>query len=81
MDAVSAQALRLELGHGHFVVLDDNGVIRTCYTDRGDTSRSSMCSPAVIIKFARDVLFLFGVEPGRTINHDSVESLDAAAAG
>jgi hypothetical protein len=48
--------LRLVLDHGNFSVILDRGSVQTCYTDRTETSRSSVCSSNALIEFARNVL-------------------------
>lgn len=57
--------VKLALDHGSFAVLADNGAIQTCYTDRADTSRSSACSPAVLVAFALEVMRRFASEDGQ----------------
>lgn len=63
--AQSETILRLNLGNSSFVVVADKGSVQTCYTDRTLTSRSSACSVAALVAFAKDVLRQFP-DPGGT---------------
>lgn len=56
--------LKLPLDHGYFAVLEDGGTVKTCYTDRTDTSRSSACTPAELLAFCRSVVRRFGPGEG-----------------
>jgi hypothetical protein len=55
--------LKLNLTHGSFVVLAADNIVQTCVTDYSGTSRSSYCSAADLVQFAKAVLEQIGQTP------------------
>lgn len=54
------KSIKLTLTNGSsFVILFDRLTVHTCYTDATGTSRSSSCSPRILVDFCKEVIKRF----------------------